>query len=81
MERLENIYEINKKLIGKIEPQGETNIDNERFDNLKEMIDLTFKLIDEIVLVARHSNRSEFSISRAGKEANEFINSLRERLL
>lgn len=29
-------YEVVKKIIGKIEPLGETNIDNDRFENLKK---------------------------------------------
>ena len=34
-----------KKLIGKINPIGETNTDNERFENLKAMCELVNNLI------------------------------------
>ena len=29
-------YEVVKKLIGEVDPVGETHIDNERFENLKK---------------------------------------------
>ena len=79
MNRIENVYDVTQRLCGLIEPQGETTIDEIRFLNLQDTISLTEKLIDDIESVARHSNRSEYSMSKAGKEANEFIKLLRER--
>ena len=80
MKRIENIYEVTKRLCGMIEPQGEGNIDEVRFQNLQDTIDVTEALIDDIILVARHKDRSEFSMSKAGIEADKFITRLRERL-
>lgn len=79
MKRLENIYEVTQRLCGMIEPQGESNIDEERFLNLQDTINLTEALIDDIILVARHKNRGEFSMSKAGIEADKFITRLREQ--
>lgn len=80
MKHLENIYEITQRLCGMIEPQGETNIDEIRLRNLQDTIDLTEQLINDIIIVARHKDRCEFSMSEAGKEADKFINRLRDRL-
>ena len=66
-------YEIVKKLIGPIDPIGETNEDNDRYENLKEVTDLVDKLLFDIVQVALQKDRGEYSISRAGKFADEFL--------
>ena len=48
MERNKNDIDLEvlvMKLIGKIEPAGDTSIDDERFDNVKDLIDLVDKLL------------------------------------
>jgi hypothetical protein len=79
MKRIENICEVTRRLCGAIEPQGESDVDEVRFQNLQDTIDVTEALIDDIILVARHKDRCEFSMSKAGVEANKFITRLRER--
>ena len=63
-----------KKLIGNINPIGETDTDNERFENLKEMCDLVNNLITDIDDMA-YSNRNshQFSVKRASEYASEFL--------
>lgn len=73
-----NYYEITKKLIGEIRPVGETNTDNDRFENLKAMVDLVGKLVEDIEDVATCANRSEFSVQRAGNLARKFRRDLTE---
>ena len=80
MKRIENIYEVVQRLCGAIEPQGESRIDEVIFQNLQETINVTEALIDDIILVARHKGRHEFSMSKVGIEADKFITRLRERL-
>ena len=80
MERIENIYEVTKRLCGMIEPQGDSNIDEVRFQNLRDTIKVTEALINDIILVARHKDRQEYSMSAAGIEADMFITRLRELL-
>ena len=46
MKRIENIYEVTKRLCGMIEPQGESNIDEVRFQNLQDTIEAP-KFINE----------------------------------
>ena len=66
--------EIVKRLIGNIHPVGETNIDNERFENLKQMCDLVNKLVTHIDDVA-FSNKftDDFSRKRASDYASNFM--------
>lgn len=72
-----DIYEVVKKLIGNINPVGETNTDNERFENLKTATELVDKLLTDIDAVATNNEgRVEYSMNRAGKHAAEFFNKL-----
>ena len=80
MKRLENLYDVTQRLCGMIEPQGETNVDAVRLDNLTDTIDLTERLIEDIIMVARHKDRVEFSMKTAGEKADNFISGLRGRL-
>ena len=68
-----DIYEVVIKLVGEIRPVGETNEDNRRFENLKAMCETTEKLLTDIDRVAWGKNRTEYSISRAGKYASDFF--------
>lgn len=69
------ITEIVKKLVGEIEPIGETNIDNKRYDNLMLMCAIVDDLVCAIENVAdKNKDRAEFSMKRAGHYAYNFIN-------
>lgn len=68
-----NIYEIVKKLVGEIEPVGETNEDNRRFENLKVMTELVDRLIYDIDSVIPSKRKTEYSMNRAGKFADDFL--------
>jgi len=67
------VYDVVKKLVGEIKPVGETNTDNDRFENLKAMTDLVDKLLTDIDDVITEKNRHEFSRKRAGEFADEFF--------
>lgn len=69
-----NNYDVVKKLIGNINPIGEANTDNERFENLKELCTLVRDLISEIDTVSyRNRDSKEFSVKRAGDYAKHFL--------
>lgn len=69
-----DIYEIVTKLVGRINPVGETNTDNERFENLKVMCELVEKLIVDIDTVGySNKNAYEFSKKRAAEYSEKFI--------
>jgi hypothetical protein len=70
------LIDIVRKLVGPINPIGETNDDNNRFENLRVMTVLVDKLIADIDVVASKKDRCEYSIQRAGKYATKFMDDL-----
>ena len=71
-----NIYEVVTKLVGSIQPVGETNEDERRFENLKTMTNLISALLPDIENVVHCKDRVEFSIRRAGEYADNFLKEL-----
>lgn len=70
-------YDVVKKLIGPIEPTGESETDQQRIDALKQQTDLIFKLtqeIDRITWRMRDDNRS--TIKSWVKEADKFLHEI-----
>lgn len=67
------LIEVVHELIGEIEPVGETRADNESFNNLEKAIGLCEQLLEEIEWVSRNDNRPEYSMSRSGKIATQFL--------
>lgn len=68
------IKEIVLKLVGKVNPVGETNTDNERFENLKvlcELVDELVGVIDEVN--CKNKDSHEFSRKRAADYASNFL--------
>lgn len=69
-----NIEQIVESLIGKINPVGETNTDNERFENLKQMCELVNILVGKIDDVSyKNKDSHEFSVKRASEYASDFL--------
>lgn len=71
-------YDVVKKMIGAIRPVGETNTDNERFENLKAMC----KLMDEIDtalndVVWDFRNSQEYLIKRSVEYADNFLKKIK----
>ena len=70
-----DVYDIVLRLVGPVNPVGETNTDNDRFENLKELVVTTSLLLTKIEEVAlQNSDRGEFSMKRAGLHCSEFLN-------
>ena len=69
-----NIYDIVQKLIGPTIPVGETNTDDARFENLKELTDLVNSLLSDIDSIAyEFKDRYEFSVKRAVDHCDKFL--------
>lgn len=67
-------FEIVTKLIGKINPVGESNADNERFENLKALCELANEIVTAIDYVSyNYKNSREFSVNRASEYAKKFL--------
>ena len=63
-----DLYDIVMKLVGPVDPVGSSEIDRERMENLKVLLDLTDQLLSAIDLVATlNKNRTEWSMKQAGQ--------------
>lgn len=73
-----SMEEVVMKLVGPVDPVGETREDDVRYNNLLSLLGLTESLIAKIEQVGNQSDRFEYSISRAGKQAKKFLKSTGE---
>lgn len=69
----DEVADIVFKIVGEIEPVGETNTDNVRFSNLQTLHNTLDILIDEVTFVLPCEDRYEYSMRRAGKEVRYWI--------
>ncbi len=67
------IADVVMKLVGNIEPIGETHVDEKRLENLKALTSLVDGLLHDICIVAQKKDCAEYSKSKAGKFADAFI--------
>lgn len=75
-----NIKEIVDKLIGPINPIGETKIDENRFVNLEVLKVLIEDLLQDVIDVSRERDHYQYSNKRAGGTAYKFMKSLKNEL-
>jgi hypothetical protein len=68
-----NLNKVVNKLVGPINPVGETNEDDVRFENLKQMTHLIDHLLFAIAIISKDKESELFSVRRAGLFADEFI--------
>jgi hypothetical protein len=73
-------YEIVNKLIGPIEPVGESHIDTSRWANLCDLIILIERLMDDLLNIAQRNNAQEHSIKAIADSAYNYLISLKEVL-
>ena len=72
-------YDVVKKLIGPVNPVGDSSIDARRFENLKQLTYLVEKLMTDVATVAfDNKDRQEHSRKRAGQYAHKFYGTLPE---
>lgn len=76
----EEITKIITALNGGINPVGETNADNDRYENLKNLETIIDCLLDDIQLLIPNKNSYEYSVKRAGNEAVKYLREIRERI-
>lgn len=66
--------EVIKKLIGEINPVGESNEDERRLNNLHELCDVVENLLDEIhELSLKYEDDKRHSVKRISDKAYKFI--------
>ena len=66
------IKDVVLKLVGNVNPVGETNTDDKRFENLKTLCGVVDELIYEIQSVTRNKHAQEYSVKRAGEYAERW---------
>lgn len=76
----EEIVRIIDALNGAIRPIGETNTDNQRYDNLKNLETIIDCLLDDIQLLIPNRSLYEYSMNRIGDEAVEYLQRVRENI-
>lgn len=70
------IYDVVKKLLGAIEPIGESNADEKRFHNLQVTTKLIDKLVFDVAAVAKDKGSYQHSVKKTGVFASEFLEAL-----
>lgn len=74
------VYDLVMKMNGPIKPAGETNADDKRLENLKELTRVSSMIIDDIADVAAYSARYEHSIQVLSKAAIDHLEGIRDYL-
>ena len=73
-----DVVDIVMKLVGEVQPIGDSSVDANRFENLNRLTDVVNKLCAEIYKVSQYDGRHEQSVRKAGRCAFEFLLDLRE---
>jgi len=68
-----DVYAVTIKLIGPVNPVGDSRIDEDRLKNLKRMIDLVDYLLTDIDRLTARRDDGRASVKKAGKTAWDFM--------
>ena len=72
----ETILEVINKLVGNIEPYGESHHDEIAYNNQEELIYIIRELIGDLGANSRYENRVEYSVKKIGKRAHDSLKDL-----
>ena len=72
------VYDVVMKLVGPIDPLGDSNADAKRLENLKELTALVENLRYRVSQVVPAASRQEASMKAIGMHAKTFLQQLRE---
>ena len=67
------LIDVVRKLVGPIEPVGDSRIDHDRFENLQTMTKLVDKLLGDIDRIIPCKDSHEASVKKAGMHADAFF--------
>lgn len=76
-----SINQIIYSICGEIEPYGDTNIDEERFENIENYYEALFFIVSKLQKSAKLKDRQEFSIKKIAEKCEDILNELKEELL
>ena len=69
----EQLAQILLRLNGEVQPIGETNADDKRFNDLIRLQETLDILLDEVYFVCEYADYYEFSRKRAGNQAIDWL--------
>lgn len=72
----ETILEVINRLVGDIEPYGETYHDEKAYDNQENLIFITKELVNTLVINSRYKNRVQYSVKEIGERAYDSLKGL-----
>lgn len=67
------IEQICRDLVGPIRPIGKTEVDNARYANLREHLQIVDVLLSSVMDLVPYTDRAEYSMKRAGKDARKYL--------
>ena len=68
-----SISEIFKKLLGEIEPYGDTTIDGKRYLNIQNYYEALCFIVAKLKASAKLENRNEYSITKIARECKDIL--------
>lgn len=68
-----DICAVVKKLIGPIEPEGCSQVDSRRLENIKKMTALVDEILHELQEVRYYKDKKEHSMMLIGRHADNFF--------
>lgn len=74
------LYECVKRIIGQIEPTGDSDIDKVRLANFQEHCKVTLDLMQDIVFISHYYHSKEASVREINELALKTIKEFREVL-
>lgn len=71
-----DVASVVNRLVGPVEPIGETSADEKRYKNLLHLIDVVDDLVGQLRRIERYADRPEYSIGKIGLRARSFLSEL-----
>ena len=71
------LKEIVMKLVGPVQPVGDSNADRDRLANMETLTDLLDKLLFEVNTASHSADRPEASMKAIGEHARNFLDDVR----
>ncbi len=72
----EAIVAVVRKLVGPVQPVGETVEDSRRLENLEKLVEVARAAIQDVAEVTPNANRVEYSMKKAGQMAANFLSEM-----
>lgn len=68
-----SISDILRRLLGEIEPYGDSNIDTQRYLNVQDYYEALCFIVSKLKASAKLKNRQEYSIKKIARECEDIL--------